>query len=128
MQILLLITSWQIQKLGVQKKKKKTNVEKMHCYCDLVLSVCLTFIQVSCCYIFTGSISSSSPAHFKRTTDTPPSISEPEYWSIKGNSPCPRNKRSLNHYVVNTSSATSSQYQDIKESLESERRSKIVTL
>ena len=128
MQILLLITSWQIQKLGVQKKK--TNVEKMHCCCDLVLTVCLTFIQVSCCYIFTGSISSSSPAHFKRTTDTPPSITEHEYWSIKGNSPCPRaayliNKRSQNHYVVSTSSATSSQYQDIKES---ERRSKIVTL
>lgn len=127
MQILLIITSRQIQKLGVQKKRLMLRkcIVTVIWFC---MSVCLTFIQVSCCYIFTGSISSSSPAHFKRTTDTPPSISEHEYWSIKGNSPCPRNKRSLNHYVVNTSSATSSQYQDIKESLESERRSKIVTL
>lgn len=109
------------------------------CVYTLYWFLFLMFSMV-CCYAWvlllcTIGSTSSSPAQFmvvNRKVDTP-SVTEPEYWSIKSNSPGPRisyltNRHNQNHYVVNTSPAVSSHDQNAKDNSESQWRSKIVTL
>ena len=87
--------------------------------CVHTLLIFVLMFSMVCCYAWvlllcTIGSTSSSPAQFmvvNRKVDTP-SVTEPEYWSIKSNSPGPRisyltNRHNQNHYVVNTSPAVS---------------------